>query len=172
MRRNVLLPMAVVTATLLVTGACGASNDAAKDSSASSPATSSSAAKLIEYGDDGVHLQAAEDVDQLKGAPEDFKQFVAGAVSEVAKDGGAKGKCEPPFVSVSKVDPAGYALGYVFDCDDGGAVHMWAKVEGLWRRIFDGQSIPPCDDMKKYSVPTSIAGTKCDDGSKAADYRG
>ncbi|HYI46780.1 MAG TPA: hypothetical protein VE174_15085 [Actinomycetota bacterium] len=171
MRRNV-LPMAVVTATLLFTGACGASNDPAKDSSASSPAASSSAAKLIDYGDDGVQLQAAEDVDKLKGAPEDFKQFVAGAVSEVAKDGGATGKCDSPYVSVSKVDPAGYALGYVFDCDNGGAVHMWAKVDGIWRRIFDGQSIPPCDDMKKYSVPKGIAGTKCDDGSKAVDYRG
>lgn len=166
--RRYLLPMAVVAAALLFTSACGASNDAAKDS----PATSSSAAKLIEYGDDGVKLQAAEDTVKLKGAPEDFKQFIAGAVSVVANDGSATGECEPPFVSVSKVDPAGYALGYVFDCDDGGAVHMWAKVDGRWRRIFDGQSIPPCDDMKKYSVPKSIAGTKCDDGSKAVEYRG
>jgi hypothetical protein len=164
--------MAVAVATLLLTGACGTSNDSAQDSSAASPATSSSAAKLIEYADDGVRLQAAEDVDKLKGAPEDFKQFIAGAVSEVAKDGGATGKCEPPFVSVSKVDPAGYALGYVFDCDNGGAVHMWAKVDGTWRRIFDGQSIPPCDEMKEYGVPTSVAGTKCDDGSKAVEYRG
>ena len=172
MRRNRLPAAALVAAVLLFTGACGAKDDAANDTSPTPSATSSAATKLIEYDNQGVVLQAPEDVTKLKGAPEDFKQFISGAVSQMITDRSAADTCDPNFISVFKVDPAGYAVG-AFECGDGGGVLMWAKVDGTWRQILDGQSVVPCDLMKKYSVPKAIViDGKCDDGGKGIDYAG
>jgi hypothetical protein len=154
------LPAAVLlAAALLFTGACGAKDGAPKDTSSSPSATTPAAAKIIEYPD-GVALRTPEDVNKLEGAPEDFKQFISGAASQVMTDKSATDKCGP-YISVDQVDPAGFASGSVFDC--GGANLIWAKVDGVWRQIFGGQYVPPCDLVKKYSVPEAIVGGPCDD---------
>jgi hypothetical protein len=159
MRRNQLPAAAIVVAALLFIGACGAKDDAPKATTSSPSATAP--AKIIDYGDEGVNLRTPEDVDKLEGAPEDFKQFASGAASQVMTDKSATDKCGP-YISVSRVDPAGFASGSVFDC--GGAELIWAKVDGIWRQIFGGQFVPPCDLVKKYSVPEAIVGGECDDG--------
>ncbi len=167
-KRNQLPPAALLAAALLFTGACGAKDDATKDESPSPSAATTAAAKIIKYPD-GIALATPEDVNKLEGAPEDFKQFISGAASQVMTDTSATDKCGP-YISVSQVDPAGFASGGIFDC--GGAALMWARVDGIWRQIFGGQISPPCDDMKKYSVPKAIAGDKCYDGDNEVDYAG
>lgn len=171
MKRNQLPAAAVLAATLLFASACSANDDAPKDKASSPSATSPAAAKLIDYGEEGVNLKTPEDVNKLEGAPEDFKQFISGAASQVMTDKSATDKCGP-YISVSKVDPAGYAVGGVFDC--GGAELMWAKVDGTWRQIFGGQYAPPCADLKKYKVPPAIAGDQCSDPDRDSpvDYTG
>ena len=161
MRRNQLPAAALLAAALLFASACGAKDEAPKDTSPSPSATTPATAKIIEYPD-GVALKTPEDVNKLEGAPEDFKQFISGAASQVMTADSATDKCGP-YISVSQVDPAGFASGSIFDC--GGAELIWAKVDGVWRQIFGGQSVPPCDLTEKYSVPEAIVGGKCEDGT-------
>jgi hypothetical protein len=157
MNRNQLPAAAILAAAVLLTSACGGSEDAAKDTSPS-PSTASPAAQTIEY-EDGVDLKTPEDVAKLEGAPEDFKQFISGAASRVITRKSATDKCGP-YLSVSTIYASGFASGGYFEC--GGANITWAKVDGYWRQIFEGQYAPPCADFKKYNVPEDVAKDFCD----------
>jgi hypothetical protein len=159
---------AFLTAALLFTGACGAKDAAPKDTTPS-PSTTTPAAQLIDYGDEGVPLRTPDDVAKLHDAPEDFKQFIAGAAGQVMTPKSATDKCGP-YLYVNKVDTSGYAGGGVFDC--GGAQLMWARRNGLWQEIWGGQTVPGCDDMKKFAVPKAIVGDRCWDGKNEIDYAG
>jgi hypothetical protein len=101
---------------------------------------------------------------KLKGAPIDFKQYIAGAADATGAGSDPGDKCAPR-IFVDKIDPRGYAIGGVFDC--GGARLMWARrSDGLWRQIWGGQITPDCPTMKKYEVPAAIAGKVCWDVKK------
>jgi hypothetical protein len=150
---------------VLLCGACGASKDDGGTAS-SSPSTESKS-ELIVYSEKpeesaGVTIETVADVRKLEGAPDDFRQFVAGLVDSSTTMLVDK---ECPFsVSVAKIDPSGFAIGSMFSC--GGAAYIWAKRDGVWQEIWGGQELPDCDDMKKYSVPKSIVGDKCLDDQK------
>jgi hypothetical protein len=119
--------------------------------------------EVISYGE-GVELHDARGVDKLKGAPIDFKQYIAGAADATGAGSDPGDKCAPR-IFVDKIDPRGYAIGGVFDC--GGARLMWARrSDGLWRQIWGGQITPDCPTMKKYEVPAAIAGKVCWDVKK------
>ena len=169
MTNNRLPAAAIVTAALLLTGACGSAKDDDKGGTTMSPSASPAAAELIEYDQDeavGVTVAKAADVAKLEGAPDDFKQFVAGIIAAL--------KTPPdddcPFrVGVAKIDTSGFAAGSMLSC--GGAAYIWAKRDGVWQEIWGGQELPDCADMKKYSVPKPIAGDECyDDNKKLVDY--
>ena len=159
----------MLAAALLLSSACGATkaddegaatpSDAAEPSSSSSPA----AAELITYDQKpaGVTIANAADVSKLEGAPDDFKQFIAGLIDglETAPDE----DCQFT-VGVEKIDTSGFAFGSQHSC--GGAVYIWSKQDGVWQEIWGGQELPDCDTMEKYSVPTSIVGDKCLDAKK------
>ena len=159
MKRNQLPAAALLAAALLLASACGTNDDASNDATPSPATETTAAAQLIDYGDEGVALKTPEDVAKLHGAPDDFKQFISGAASQVMTPKSATDKCGP-YLSVSLVDPAGFASGSYFDC--GGANLIWAKVDGTWREIFGGQYVPPCELTEKYSVPKAIVGGDCD----------
>jgi len=159
---------AVLAAALLLCSACGATK--ADDEGAAAPsdeATSSSSpspdAELITYDQKpaGVTIAKVADVSKLEGAPDDFKQFIAGLID---------GLKTPPdedcqfTVGVEKIDTSGFAFGSQHSC--GGAMYIWAKQDGVWQEIWGGQELPDCDAMEKYSVPTSIVGDKCLDAKK------
>jgi hypothetical protein len=166
------LPTAAVLATaLLLSGACNANDD--KGGSTSSPTSAEPRAELLEYDQDepvGVTVTKAADLAKLEGAPDDFKQFVAGLID---------GFEAPPHddcqfgVDVRKIDTSGFAAGSMGSC--GGAMHIWAKQDGVWQEIWSGQELPVCADMKKHSVPKPIAGDKCyrnKDMTDLVDYTG
>jgi hypothetical protein len=154
---------AVLTAALVVSSACGSTKD--DDKSGATPSSSpSAAAELIRYDQEepaGVSIAKAAEVSKLKGAPDDFKQFIAGLID---------GLKTPPdedcqfTVGVEKIDTSGFASGNQHSC--GGAVYIWAKRDGVWQEIWGGQELPDCDTMEKYSVPTTIVGDKCLDAKK------
>ena len=160
---------ALLAAALLLSSACGASKDgdpgAATPSAEATPSSSPSpaAAELITYDQKpaGVTIAKVADVSKLEGAPDDFKQFIAGLID---------GLKTPPdedcqfTVGVEKIDTSGFAFGSQHSC--GGAVYIWAKPDGVWQEIWAGQELPDCDTMEKYSVPTSIVGDKCLDAKK------
>ena len=153
---------------------CG-SDRTDKPSASSTAATASSttaAGQLIDFdknNDGGVVLRKAADVSKLEGTPDGFKQFMAGVIDTMVNSAQLGDDCRPT-VSVAKFDSSGYALGSFWNCE--GAVLMWAEQDGAWQQAWGGQSIPECADMKKYSIPVSIAGSKCSDGTKAVAYAG
>jgi hypothetical protein len=160
------LPATVVLAiALLLSGGCGAADD--RDGDMSSPPTATAKAELIEYDqqEDGVLITKATDVAELKGAPDDFKQFIAGIIDALKTP--PDHDCQVT-VRVSKVDTSGYAKGSILSC--GGAVYIWSKRDGAWQEIWSGQELPNCADMRKYSVPKPIAGDSCYEGQKKVDY--
>jgi hypothetical protein len=161
----------LLTVATFLTGACGAQDDTS--GTASAPSASEPEAELIEYTDNpsesvGVTVSKAGDVTQLEGAPDDFKQFIAGAVT------GATAMFEDkdcPFsVGVDRIDTSGFALGSMASC--GGAAFIWAKRDGVWQQIWGGQDIPACEDLSKYSVPKSFWNDSCWDGEKDVEYTG
>jgi hypothetical protein len=156
----------MLAAALLLCSACGASKS--DDEGAATPsgdATASSSpspaeAELITYDQD-VSIAKAAEVSKLKGAPDDFKQFIAGLIDGLKTPPGDD--CQFT-VGVEKIDTSGFAFGSQHSC--GGAVYIWSKQNGVWQEIWGGQELPDCETMEKYSVPTSIVGDKCLDDEK------
>lgn len=166
------LPAAAWLAVVLLFGcACGADDD--KGGATSSPTSDAPQAELIEYDHDdvaGVIIAKPADVAKLKGAPDDFKQFVAGIVD--ASKTLPEDECQFT-VGIAKVDTSGFAAGSMHSC--GGAAYIWAERDGVWQEIWAGQELPLCDDLRKYSVPKAIGGDTCyDDKSMkvAVEYTG
>ena len=162
---NRLPAAAVLAAALLFSAACGA--DDGKGGPTSSPTPAEPKAELIEYDQDeatGVTIAKPADVAKLEGAPDDFKQFIAGIVdaSKTLPDE----DCQFT-VGVAKIDTSGFAAGSMHSC--GGAVYIWAERDGVWQEIWAGQELPLCDDLKKYSVPKAIGGDKCYDDKNMKD---
>ena len=170
MRRRPFPAAVVLAATLLLASACGSSDDKA----GAQPSSSTTAAtKLINYedagGTGGVAIKKAADVVKLKGAPEDFKAFIAGIIDYASNSTEPSKEC-PAIVTVSRIDPAGFASGGFNMCD--GYAFIWAKVDGVWQQIDAGQMFPACESMKKYSVPKTIVGDQCAQDSGNVDYTG
>jgi hypothetical protein len=159
---------AVLAAALLLSGACSADDD--KGGVKSGPTSAKPEAELIEYDQEeaaGITVAKAADVAKLEGAPDDFKQFIAGIVdsNRTLPDE----DCE--FTAkVARIDTSGFAAGSLHSC--GGAAYIWAKRDGVWQEVWTGQELPKCDEMTRYSIPKSIAGDTCYEGQKAVDYTG
>ena len=165
MKSNRLPAAAVLAAALLLSAACGADDD--KGGATSAPTSEEPKAELIEYDQDeaaGVIIAKPADVAKLEGAPDDFKQFVAGLID--ASKTLPEDDCQAT-VGVSKVDTSGFAAGNMHSC--GGAVYIWAERDGVWQEIWSGQEAPVCADLEKYSVPKPIAGDKCYDDKDMKD---
>jgi len=162
---NRLPAAAVLAAAILLSAACGADDD--KGGATSSPTPAEPKAELIEYDQDeavGVTIAKPADVAKLEGAPDGFKQFVAGLID--ASESLPEDDCQFT-VGVAKVDTSGYAAGSMHSC--GGAVYIWAERDGVWQEIWAGQELPNCADLKKYSVPKPIAPDKCYAGKDMTD---
>jgi hypothetical protein len=156
----------------MMCGACGPADDSKDAAEPSSEPSSTAPAKLIEFHQDdaaGLTIEKPADVSKLEGAPDDFKQFIAGMID---------GLKTPPdedcqfTVGVARIDTSGFATGNQHSC--GGAAFIWAKHDDVWQEIWSGQEAPDCDTMVKYSVPKSIVGGQCFDADKQghADYPG
>ena len=166
--KNRLPAAAVLAAALLLSGACSADDDPGE--AESSPTSATPEAEVIEYDQEeapGVVIAKAADVAKLEGAPDDFKQFVAGIIdsNRTLPDD----DCEFT-VGVAKIDTSGFAAGSLHSC--GGAAYIWAKRDGVWQEVWAGQELPQCEEMTKYSIPKSIAGDTCYEGQKEVDYTG
>lgn len=159
--------VATLAVAALLTGACSSDGG-----DGAAPEPSATTAKVIDYEQDAgdpVSVRKPADVVKLEGAPEAFRQYVAGLIDATA-EAPLDGDCPPVEVSVNVVHPDGYASGAVLAC--GGAAYMWAERDGVWQRIWGGQDLPACADMKKFSVPQEVAGDECYDGKQAVPYKG
>ena len=149
---------ALCALALLCTAGCG-----------SSP---TEADRLIQYNtknDGGIVLRKAADVSKLEGAPEDFRQFMAGVIDTNIHWGAPDRKC-PTTITVEKYDTSGYAYGSIGEC--AGAILMWGKPDGIWQQVWVGHDVPACAELRKYAIPTLIAGKQCWNGKKLVPYAG
>lgn len=188
MRRMHLL--AVTTVPLLLLGACGGSDapPRAEPSTSSSspgiavgeptptrasatPTPTGPAGTLIDYGEDGVTLATAADVSQLKGAPEDFRAFIA---RELAKEQATSDEActEKPQINVSTIDTGGWASGGTFIPQCGGGRALWVRTGRTWTEAWGGQELVDCATLRRYDFPVAVAGTSCLDGDEQRPYKG
>jgi hypothetical protein len=146
--------VALIAGLLLIVVACADDPQppsGTKATSASPSTTASAAGELIRYGKQGVTIENEGDIAKLRGAPEDFKTFIAGLVASMENDP----ECEyDPAYSVDAIDPAGYAAGGFGEC--GGHYTIWATVAGSWREVLAGQDHPMCDDLARLAIPKEI----------------
>ena len=163
-RDGVLVAVGVVL--LIVVGAAWGVNALVRNSSEVVPATPpvtspTSSPQLLTYGsgDVGVEITQPSQVEQLTGAPDDFKAFVAGLVTELNNDNSCPDAS--PGVTVRKVRKDGFAVGGVSSC--GGYAALWASVDGAWKEIEGAQELWDCAVLTKYAVPSDIAGNQCYD---------
>ena len=159
MRRTPLL----VIAMLVLTAGCGRSddpNDGGDPTTTPAPTKSTSASTLIDYGDDEVTIATAGDVDQLTGAPADFKAFIVADLQR-QQDTEDKVCVETPEIHVARIDTRGWAAGTNFIPGCGGDATLWAKIADGWRQVWSGQTLPDCAVLEKFRFPASIGGTEC-----------
>lgn len=119
-------------------------------------------------GGKGAPLYVSGDAARLTGAPKDFQEFMAARVrSAIEFD---DGQCsEPPVYSVKAVADSGHASGSLSQC--GLRQIIWARSGGKWKQIWSGDTEPDCATLKKYTVPSGIAGKSCRDSEGSHLYR-
>ncbi|MGZ6754503.1 MAG: hypothetical protein ACXVEJ_13675 [Nocardioides sp.] len=171
-RRTHALRLTVAATALLALAGCGdgstpRAHDAARDAaprSPTSPTTSATpdAPRLIGYAggeSPGVEVQKRSDVARLRGAPDDFKAFIADTAEGLA----AKDDCSDGYVGVTvqTLRTDGFAVGGVNDC--GGYLALWTVVDGRWKEVAGTQEEWDCQVLKRYAVPSDVAGERCYD---------
>ncbi|MFL6106665.1 MAG: hypothetical protein ACJ72L_06860 [Marmoricola sp.] len=122
---------------------------------------------IVSFGENGVHIISAADVDKLEGTTDDFKQFILDTALPKAKAGLAECHRADPQnfdpdtggVRVFKFAQAGYAAGEVDDCS--GYSVLWKDVDGTWRQIMASQEAWICGDLTRYEIPLSFDGAGC-----------
>lgn len=132
-----------------------------------SPAISPSAGtapRLVRYPGDGVKVSGLADADKLRGTSQAFRSFIVGQVPQGSAD------CGRGSITVAAWRADGYAVGDVFECP-GGYRAIWGAPNGTWRELVGSQDIWSCADLRRWTVPTSIAGDKCVEHGKLRDYR-
>lgn len=133
--------------------------------------TESAAPRMIAYAggeSPGAEIQSQADADKLKRAPEDFRRFI-GRTAERLADGST---CTDGYVGVTVefLRTDGYAVGGVNEC--GGYRALWAVVDGSWKEVAASQEMWDCAVLRRYAVPSEIAGSRCYDydAQKERDY--
>ena len=180
------VPAALGVAALLVLTACGPQDAAptALDEAPSSPATSSPPAspseptsseaapepELIPYAGGesrGFEVKGRDDADKMTGAPAPFKRFIGGVAQEIADES----SCTDGYVGVTveMLRTDGYASGGVNDC--GGYRALWAVVDGQWKEIAGSQEMWDCAVLRRYAVPSDVAGDACYDYDAQSERR-
>jgi hypothetical protein len=134
----------------------------------SSPAISPSsgtAPRLVRYGATGVTVRTAADAAKLHGTSQAFRRFIVATVPQTPS-----GCSQGGSVTVQAWRADGFAVGDVFAC--GGYRAIWGTDGGTsWRELIGAQDLWSCSDLRRYRVPTSIAGDKCVANGQVEDYR-
>ncbi|HET8717109.1 MAG TPA: hypothetical protein VFM50_05105 [Nocardioidaceae bacterium] len=117
----------------------------------------------------GIEVRTPADVRNLRGAPADFRRFIARTVRALK----AESTCDPAAVGifVQTVRTDGYAVGAVDDC--GGYQVLWTVVDGRWQQVAGTQDGWRCALLRRYRVPSDVSGTKCYDAEQGTtrDYQ-
>ena len=162
--RNLPVRLLLCAAVALMLCSCadsGASASAEHRSSERYPtAAAAEKPRLIVYAggeSPGVEVHSRADAKDLRGAPKAFKRFIGKTAQRLADHS----DCQHAYVGVTveRVRTDGFAVGGVNDC--GGYAAMWAVVDAHWKEIQGTQDSWECRVLKRYQVPSDIAGHRC-----------
>lgn len=167
-----LIPLA---GSVLALGAIASSAVVAAPASAAHPPT------VRNYHALELRLPVARDA--VPGAPAGFvpamRHELRAAWAGFDDDPGCK---KVPLITVEKVSSAGFAaVGYNDDpkkahaeaCRGagGGTAQFWARRDGVWKKVFEGQDVPTCHRLRRYDMPSSIVGHRCYDAAAQKTVR-
>ena len=121
--------------------------------------------------EDALELRKAGEVKLLKGAPDDFREFMRRTIraetQEIKKSLRNRGKtlesagCEFAVeFRVWGVGP-GVATGRERGCERDSADVIWAEKDGVWQRVARMQGGWDCEVLDRYRVPADITGSTC-----------
>ncbi len=188
MRRSL---VALAALSLVVTG-CGRGDgdtDTAPDPAFSAPSatpaptasgsptptdeTTAPDAPPVDYRNEGGALVTGTgDSSALAGAPRDFSAFVTAELSRL-RTAGLEGCDNDPQIRVDSVQGAGWASGGVTAPECGGYAVLWARTDGRWAQVWNGQELVDCGTLRRYDFPVSVVGTQClGPGGTASAYAG
>jgi hypothetical protein len=127
---------------------------------------------VVNFGEKGIHVISAADVDRLDGTTLAFRQFILDTALPKAKAGLAEcHQADPQYfdpdkggVWVYKFAQAGYAVGEVDDCS--GYMVLWRDVDSTWKQVVGTQEQFSCADLDRYDIPHSFIEGDCFDASE------
>lgn len=155
--------LSVCAAALMVLAALDGGSAYAASGDGTAPAASSSYAakpRLIVYAggeSPGVQVHNRHQARRLRGAPVSFKRFIGRTAQRLTDHS----TCQHAYVGVTveTLRTDGFAAGGVNDC--GGYAALWAIVDGHWKQIQGTQDVWECRVLRRYRVPSDVAGNKC-----------
>ena len=134
--------------------------------------------------EDPVEIASADDLDELDGAPDDFKRFLLAQLAEQGARVDAfltmqgrsfatedcDAKAELRVWGIAEQVATGRERACGMDSND----VIWAKVNGSWRRAARMQGGWDCSVLERYRVPADITAAVCwyDGGRKTRAYDG
>lgn len=181
MRTSTLHRAVAASAALLVLAGCTSGGSGPSDRPATAgpvtspaptqPPPSAGGSAFVDYasGDSaGVTITTAADAAMLKGAPSDFVAFVVAELDRKpdARDAGCTEKTQ---IIVSRVDAGGWAAGARSIPMCGGSGALWARVDGQWKTVYSGESLPPCATVAEYKVPERVQSDCVKEGEDPAE---
>jgi hypothetical protein len=134
--------------------------------------------------EDAVEVRTPADLGKLRGAPDDFKAFIADQLAVRAKEvdarlaaiqrtvatEGCDFKVEIRVWGVAEHVATGRERACAFDSND----VIWIKRDGAWRRASRMQGGWDCSELERYRVPADITAAVCwyGDRGKTRAYDG
>jgi hypothetical protein len=134
--------------------------------------------------EDPVELRTSQDLRKLRGAPDDFKSFMAGqlvaravevdarlaALHRTVLTEGCDFKVEIRVWGIADQVATGRERACAFESND----VIWAKQNGTWRRASRMQGGWDCSELEHYRVPADITAAVCwyGDRGKTRAYDG
>jgi len=121
--------------------------------------------------EDPVELRTLQDLDRLRGAPDDFKAFMAEQLAARAAEvdarlaawhrtmikEGCDFKVEIRVWGVAEDVATGRERACAFESND----VIWVKSDGTWRRASRMQGGWDCSELERYRVPADITAAVC-----------
>lgn len=121
--------------------------------------------------DDAVEVRTAQDLNKLRGAPDDFKEFLVAQLAERAAEvdrhlaslgrtmatEGCDFKVEIRVWGIAEHVATGRERACGLDSND----VIWAKANGSWQRASRMQGGWDCSELERYRVPADITAAVC-----------
>lgn len=121
--------------------------------------------------EDPVELRTTEDLAKLRGAPDDFKAFMADQLAARSAEvdarlaarkrtvltEGCDFKVELRVWGIAEHVATGRERACTFDSND----VIWAKKDGVWQRASRMQGGWDCAELEQYRVPADITAAAC-----------